>query len=101
MRCAGLVACLLWGKAEVDDVHEYLCVALGLEVSAHDAERKDGLIVFSNEGGDDCVEGSFVGLEFVVVVRVERKEQAAVLQGEAEIIWYDLRAEAVVGTLDE
>lgn len=101
MAQAGLVACLLDGHSEVDDVHDDLGVSLGLEVSAHDPKGHNGVSVARHECGDDGMEGALVGLEAIAVIGIERIGLAAILDGESEAVGADGGAETAVEALDE
>src|SRR4051812_27509565 len=62
---AGGVEALLGVHGVVYRVDDHLHVALGLHVTAHDAEGPDGLALPCEESGDDGVVGALAGLEGV------------------------------------
>ena len=98
---SGGVAGLLHVHAEIDDVHQHLHVSLRLHVSAHQPEAQPRFPVLGDEGGDDGVEGSFVGFESIEVSVVQGEELASILQAESDLAGDDLRSEPVVVALDE
>ena len=84
-------------------------MSLGLEVAAHHAERENGLArpntgglaLLGHKAGDNGVEWPLVRLQFVQVTRIQREDLTPVLQSKAQAVRRHLRAEAVVGALDE
>jgi putative ABC transport system permease protein len=56
---------------EVDEIHHVLRVRLGLDASAHVAERHQGLAVLHHEARDDGVEGAFAWRDEVRALGIE------------------------------
>ncbi len=101
MAHAGRIARFLGVHAEVDEVHDDLDMAEGLELPAHDAVAEEGHAVLGDEAGDDGVEGPFAGGVGVGVALFEVEELAPVLEAEAQVAGRHAAAHAAVVALDE
>src|SRR5262249_20191390 len=95
------LAGLLDVHAEVDQVNQYLDLALRLHVTAHDAETEPRSTIPGHERGDDRVERTLVRLQAIEMLRIEREQRAAILQGEAEPARHQSRTETEIVALDQ
>ena len=106
-RCAadvansGGIAGSLDVETKVDQVDQDLGVTLWLHVAAHHSKAKDRPLIACDHGGDDGVEWTLAGIKSIVVIAIERKQRATILQSESRIRGDHLTAESVVNTLNQ